>query len=223
MSSDKILKKSTFGGFKKEGVLNYIEELQAEILSLKKELNNSKSEQKEFDNLNNKAKQYESEISYLKAENIALKKEIIELKEINKTDKDELNKALESANNLQTKIDIYENKVAEIEKKFIEIENSYSAKTTEIDSKANVMMQDAVNYSEKIILKANETAKTSMLNADSAVKKAFTQITDAARTIKTARSEYDNSITALESSVENLSAVLSKITKDLNLTNETEA
>ena len=34
MSSDKILKKSTFGGFKKEGVLNYIEELQAEIDAL---------------------------------------------------------------------------------------------------------------------------------------------------------------------------------------------
>lgn len=220
MSSDKILKKSTFGGFKKESVLNYIEELQAEILSLKKELNNSKADKKEIEILNDRTKQYENEISVLKSENLTLINENKELKNINELKTEDLSKALNSVDDLQNKVNIYENKVTEIEKKFIEIENSYSVKSTEIDSRATVMMQDAVNYSERLISKANETAKTSVLTADAAVKKAFCQVTDAAKTIKTARSDYDNSIIALENSVENLSAVLSEITKNLNLSYE---
>lgn len=215
MSSEKILKKSTFGGFKKEGVLNYIEELQTEILSLKKELNNSKANQKEIDALNDKVKQYEVEISSLKSENE-------ELKISNKTYCEDLSNARNSVNELESKINIYETKFAEIEKKFTEIENSYVTKTVEYDNKASLLMQDAVNYSEKLILKANESAKASVLKADVAVKNAFAEVADASRNIKSARNEYDNSVTALENCVENLSDVLSEISKKLNLSYETE-
>ena len=84
-------------------------------------------------------------------------------------------------------------------------------------------MQDAVCYSEKIISKANESAKASVLKADVAVKNAFAEVSDASKNIKSARSEYDNSVTALELSVEKLTKVLSEISMNLNLSCETEA
>ena len=44
MSSNQVLKKSVMGGFKKEGVINYIEQLQAEIFRLKSEISRLNSE-----------------------------------------------------------------------------------------------------------------------------------------------------------------------------------
>ena len=49
MESNQILKKSFMGGFKKEGVINYIEQLQAEIFRLKNELAEKNSEAVEIE------------------------------------------------------------------------------------------------------------------------------------------------------------------------------
>ena len=223
MSSEKILKKSTFGGFKKEGVLNYIEELQAEILSLKKELNNSKDNLKEIDELKKIIQNNEAETSALQNENIDLKAENEELKSINKSYSEDLVKARISIKELEAKIGVYENKFSEIEKKFSEIESAYANKSVESDNKATVMMQDAVSYSEKIILKANETAKANITKADIAVKKALSEIAVAAQKIKSTRSEYDASISTVEKSIENLSVAISEISTNLNLSFEAEA
>ena len=51
MGSEQVLKKSVLGGFKKEGVLNYIEQLQSEIISLKKEAAKNSDIQKDIDDL----------------------------------------------------------------------------------------------------------------------------------------------------------------------------
>ena len=51
MGSEQVLKKSVLGGFKKEGVLNYIEQLQTEIIELKKEISNKSDYSYEIDNL----------------------------------------------------------------------------------------------------------------------------------------------------------------------------
>ena len=40
MGSEQVLKKTMLGGFKKDGVINYVEQLQSEILDLKKEIAN---------------------------------------------------------------------------------------------------------------------------------------------------------------------------------------
>lgn len=223
MSSEKILKKSTFGGFKKEGVLNYIEELQAEILSLKKELNNSKDNMKEIDELKKIIQNNEAETSALQNENIDLKAENEELKSINKSYSEDLEKARISVKELEAKIGVYENRFSEIEKKLFEIESAYANKSVESDNKATVMMQDAVSYSEKIISKANETAKANITKADIAVKKALSEIAVAAQKIKSARSEYDASILTVEKSVENLSVTISEISTNFNLSFEAEA
>lgn len=223
MSSEKILKKSTFGGFKKEGVLNYIEELQAEILSLKKELNNSKNNQNEIDELKKIIQNNETEASALKKENIDLKTENTELKSINKSYSEDLSKAQNSVKELESRIGVYEEKFSEIEKKFSEIESVYASKSAESNNKASVMMQDAVSYSEKIISKANETAKANITKVDVAVKKALTEITDAAQNIKCARSEYDASVATVEKSVSSLLAAVSEVSNNLNLSFEAEA
>ena len=223
MSSEKILKKSTFGGFKKEGVLNYIEELQTEILTLKKELNNKNADQKEIEDLTKKNKNYENEISTLKAEIADLKNENDELKNKNELYSDELIQARTTSNELELKISVYEKKLSEIEKKFAEIENAYANSSSEINDKASIMMQDAVSYSEKIIFKANETAKASVLKADAAIKNAVADVADASANIKSAHSEYNRSVISLEKSVEKLSEVLSEISSSLNTSSEIEA
>ena len=83
MSSEQILKKSMLGGFKKEGVLNYVEQLQNEIVSLKKEVSNGSKCQTELDELKDKKDSADRELSALKAEIEALKSENARLIEQN--------------------------------------------------------------------------------------------------------------------------------------------
>lgn len=52
MGSNQVLKKSVFGGFNKEKVLGYVEQLQAEILGLKKELAAKNADSSEIAKLN---------------------------------------------------------------------------------------------------------------------------------------------------------------------------
>lgn len=222
MSSEKVLKKSAFGGFKKEGVLDYVEQLQAEILSLKKELNNTKASADENRILAEKNKRFESEIEELKNENVSLKTEKEKLISDNDALNDEVNGAKTVIADYENKIAMCESKIAEIESKFTEIEAAYN-KASQTDEKANAMMLDAVNYSEKLIAKANEKANLAVSNAESAVKTALNLVSEAADRLKTVRTNYECSSAALENGVENLKGVLNELSKGLNQTDGTEA
>ncbi len=221
MSSDKILKKSAFGGFKKEGVLNYVEELQAEILSLKKELNNTVSCE-ENNKLEEKCKQYEVSINKMDSDKKLLEAEILRLSEENKVLTSKYEESLKSISDYEAKIILCETKLAEIEKKFIEIEVLYE-NASQTDNKANAMMLDAVNYSEKLIAKANEKVDLAMADAASVLKNAFAVAADASDKLRTSKNNYECSTVALDNALNNLKTTLSGLAENFAIQAENEA
>lgn len=221
MSLDNVLKKSAFGGFKKEGVLNYVEQLQAEILSLKKDLNNSVASDEENRKLEKRCEAYECEIGRLKKENSLLEEKNDALVSENIELMNRIKERESAVSDYENKISVCENKLAEIEKKFSEIETLYN-KSAQGENKANAMMLDAVNYSEKIIAKANEKADSAVSDAASAVASAFALVADASDSFKTSRTNYECSFAAMENGVENLKKILSALSEDLSKRTEAE-
>lgn len=190
MGSEQIFKKSVLGGFKKEGVLNYVEQLQTEIIELKKEINNKPDFSDEIKALKDFNESAVAETTALTAKIDALKAENEALTESNLS----LNNELEEAKNL---INEYEEK-----------QKIFAAKISEIDSKflrltSGLICQDS--SASDIKNKANE-----------AVENAKNEIGDINERLKTTCNNFVSSSTALKSCVENLLDILSSISEDLN-------
>lgn len=217
MGSEQILKKSVLGGFKKEGVLNYIEQLQSEILNLKKAVNENAACKNELEELKDEKQSSDDGLKSLKEENDALKSEIIRINDENSIlvkQNVDANLELEKARGLiaeyEAKQHQWEEKIALIEEKFAEIENSYS-KIGETDDKVNVMLSDAKSYSDKIIGSAKASATAISAKAGEAIRTAKSEIADVNSRIQTACVNFDSSAASLKASTENLMAVLSEL------------
>lgn len=207
MGSEQILKKSVLGGFKKEGVLNYVEQLQNEIISLKKEVSNGSKCQNELDELKDKKDSADRELSALKAENEALQAENEALRAENAS-LIEQNAAyalkIEEANviiaDYESKQQLFVEKISSIEAKFSQIENSY------------------IKYGE-----AKAFAATACTKANNAVKAAKDEISGANERIKTACVNFESSIASLRASSENLMSVLDSVSESLVSSDSEEA
>lgn len=226
MGSDQVLKKSLLGGFKKEGVLNYIEQLQSEILSLKKEVNENSDCKNQLENIRNEKDDASNDIAALKEENEQLKSTVDELTQevsILAGDKAELSNKLENANNIiaefEEKQKKWEEKIALIEEKFAEIESGYS-KMGETDNRVNGMLNDAKSYSDKIILDARTSAYEISEKASFAVKNAKDEIVSANDRILTACVNFNSSAESLKAGAENLINILSELSEKFNSAEE---
>ncbi len=217
MGSEQILKKSLLGGFKKEGVLNYIEQLQSEILTLKKEVNENSDCKNKLENIIYEKDSSDSEIASLEKENKLLRAEIGELKnnnsvliEDNKSLSFKLEESEKKIKELEEKQKKWEEKVGLIEAKFAEIESSYS-KIGETDSKVNVILSEAQSHSDRIISDAKKSAGEISAKAIYAVNNAKKEIKDASDRIQTACVNFDSSVSSLKASSENLLKILSEL------------
>ncbi len=210
MGSDQILKKSFLGGFKKEGVLNYVEQLQAEIISLKKELNNKTACQKDVDDLKAIKEASEKRLAELSKENDSLKKENAGLIEQNAAYSLKLEETQVSLANYEAKQRELLEKTATAEEKFSEIEKK-CAEYNITETKVKEMVADAMSYSEKIIFNAKAAAAEIAGEADSAVAQAREEISNANERIKTACVNFDSSVSSLKTSAESLLDVLSNV------------
>ena len=210
MGSESILKKSVIGGFKKEGVLNYVEQLQAEIISLKKELNNKTACQKDVDDLKAIKEASEKRLAELSKENDSLKKENAGLIEQNAAYSLKLEETQVSLANYEAKQRELLEKTATAEEKFSEIEKK-CAEYNITETKVKEMVADAMSYSEKIIFNAKAAAAEIAGEADSAVAQAREEISNANERIKTACVNFDSSVSSLKTSAESLLDVLSNV------------
>ncbi len=210
MGSEQVLKKSVLGGFKKEGVLNYIEQLQSEIISLKKETAKNSDIQKDIDDLKSVKEASEKKLESLAKENDELKKENANLIEQNAAYSLKIEEAQVSIAEYQKKQQELEEKTSLIEAKFSEIE-SRCAEYNVTDKKVKEMVSDAMNYSEKIIFNAKAAAAEITQEADNAIGSARNEISNANERIKTACVNFESSADALKSSAENLLNILSSI------------
>lgn len=200
MSSEQILKKSVLGGFKKEGVLNYVELLQNEIISLKKEVSNGSKCQNELDELKDKKDSADRELCALKAENEALKAENARLIEQNAAYALKIEEANVSIADYESKQQLFVEKISSIEAKFDQIESNY------------------IKYGEVKALAASACAK-----ANDAVKAAKNEISGANERIKTACVNFESSVVSLKASSENLISVLNSVSESLASSDSEEA
>ena len=208
MGSESILKKSVIGGFKKEGVLNYVEQLQTEIVILRKELNECKSCKRELDSVNVKNEIAEKEIDNLRSEIEELKRKNEALEESNKAlnERDataslKLEEAQVTISNYENKINLYEEKIASIEEKFTEIERNYQE------------YGDAIDNAKSSAAEITDRAKNAVDNAKS-------EISSANERIKTACINFESSVVSMKSSAENLIGLLSAISESITAEEE---
>lgn len=235
MASKQVLKKSVIGGFKKEDVINYVEQLQAEIQRLRNDVAQMNSELEQYDELRNayvEANRYadtvkeeleslKTERTTLAAENEILKVEkqsleaVIENIKKEKSDAEDVHAkelaAVKSEN--ENKIRFFEEKLASIESTFASIEANRS-KNNNADEKACKILKDANDNSNLIITRANNEAKAIAEKANAAVAQAAKQVAQANDRLKSACVNYDSSTVELKASVDNLIAVLDSLAED---------
>lgn len=208
MGSESILKKSVIGGFKKEGVLNYVEQLQTEIVALRKELNECTSCKRELDSVSAKKEIAEREMCALKDELAQLREKNSSLEEQNKIllERDassslRLEEAQVIISSYENKIGLYEEKIAAIEEKFSMIEKNYQQYGNVIDN-------------------ARNSAAEISFKAKNAVDNAKNEITDANERIKTACVNFESSVASMKSCAENLIDTLSAVSESITVGEE---
>lgn len=189
MGSEQIFKKSVLGGFKKEGVLNYVEQLQTEIIDLKKEISNKPDYSDEVKSLKSAKEDAVAETVKLTAKIDALKTENESLSEKNTLLVQELDECKKIIADYENKQKLFEEKISVIENKFAQLTNGYMIKD---DSGA------------EYISKVNES-----------VKNATSEISDVNEHIISACKNFENSSSALKSGIESLLNILSGISEEL--------
>ncbi len=242
MASNQVLKKSIVGGFKKEDVINYVEQLQAEIYRLRNDAAQMSNELGQYDELRNayvEANRYidlingelaavkaeletvRSERTALAAENELLKVEkqsletVIENVKKEKSDADQLHaKELEQVKSEnENKIRLFEEKFSSIESTFATIEAN-RLKNNNADEEACKILKDANDRSALIITYANNEAQAIAEKSNAAVIQAAKQVTQANERLKSACVNYDSSTVELKESVNNLIAVLESLSEE---------
>ena len=189
MGADKVFKKSFLGGFKKEGVLNYVEQLQSEIVELKREVSNNSSFSDEVDALKAANDHVVSESATLAAKYDVLKAENESLSEINKQLTLELDDARKIISEYENKQIIFENKINSIENKFALLANGYMMNS--------LSDNDIISRTSRAV----ETAKN--------------EVSDVNERIKTVCNNFESSANALKSSVEILLNTLNGISEEI--------
>lgn len=191
MGTDKVLRKSFLGGFKKESVLNYIEQLQNEILELKKQISNNNAVDDEFSALKAENDYVISESAAIAAKYDTLKAENESLSESNLQLSQELFEAKRIISEYDNKEAVFINKISEIEKKFEVISKGYMSNS------------------------ASENKAVSKTSA--AIENAKTEVSDINERIKTVCNNFDSSISSLKSSIENLLIILNGISEEIDI------
>lgn len=160
MSSEQIFKKSVLGGFKKEGVLNYIEQLQSEIIELKKEITNKPDFSDEVQALKAKNEDASAETAALTAKYDALKAENDALSDKNAELLRELDDAKKIITEYEEKQHLFEKKISVIEDKFEQLASGYSVS---VENKKS----DLISEAKSDVMDANERIKTACNNFES--------------------------------------------------------
>ena len=242
MATNQVLKKSVLGGFRKEDVINYVEQLQAEICRLKNDTVKMNSELGQYDELreayvetNKYVDLVNEELAAVKADNEAVKAERTALaaeNELLKVEKQSLETVIENlkkeksdAEDLhakelaqvksenENKIRLIEEKLNAIESTFASIEASRS-KNSNAEADACKILKEANDNSAMIITRANNEAQAIAEKTNAAVMQAAKLVAQANERLKSACVNYDSSTVGLKESVDNLIAVLDSLTEE---------
>lgn len=192
LSKDKILKKTAFGGFKKEDVLDYIEKLQQEIVDLRREASDCAAYKREAESLIASKTEAESSVAALQAEIKALKAENSGLIENNAA----LTLKIEQLTSIleKSKAD-----ASEIEEKYESLVAEYS-KITDIDA---------------LVAEARSSVSQIATCAKSSVDSVYADVSVASDRLRTVTVNYESSLASLKARTEALLSALSSASEKL--------
>lgn len=192
MGKDTILKKSAFGGFKKEDVLDYIEKLQQEIVNLKRDASDCAVYKREAEELKAYKTQAEATADALRSEAEALKAENSALIEKNAS----LTLKIEQLNSILEK-----NKAdaAEAAEKYEELHAEYS-KITDVNALVNEVRDSVAAISA---------------DAKASVDSVYDDVNSAANRFKTVSVNFESSLVSLKSGTDALLSTLSAASQKL--------
>ncbi len=187
MKSDRILKKAVFGGFKRADVLDYVEKLQRENVSLAEELRQKCADSSEIESIRAEYEKMKSELGGIKAE---LEEALPKLREA-----EEKAAALGSENAaLRETLSSKENELSSIEREYAVFRND----------KSNALIQDAMKYSDTLVDTAKESAGRALVKAGDSINAASLDIKTAGERVRTAQVNLDYSLNSVKSSVDKL-------------------
>lgn len=200
MESERILRTSIFGGFKREDVLKYVEELKTQIADLNAELQEkgaavqtltekvdelsavceqAKETEKKLDETNAALQSAVAESANVQAENEALKRQVSTLDE----------------------------KKAFLEKKSEEVRAS--------EAQLGAAFLDARKYSDEIVNAANKKASETQTEASDNIAKQASEVARLSSDVDALAASFTKSIESLHADISALSAKLSKAAQAL--------
>lgn len=202
MNSEKLMRTSMFGGFKKSDVLGYIEELQCNMEEVKRR---EEKKAQEAEMLAENVAELRAELDEVKRKNMALTEKVAAFDSVC-TENTEL-KA--QAQYLTAQVNGYEQTKQDLQRK------SESLKTTEAQLGAAFL--DARRYSDEIVAAANQKADEISADVSDSIKAQADEIARLTADVDAISASFARSIEELHANIEELAHKMSAAAKELSL------
>ncbi|MBE6828049.1 MAG: hypothetical protein E7514_05490 [Ruminococcaceae bacterium] len=199
---DKIMRTSVFGGFKKEDVLSFVEQLKNEVESLKKDI---EAKDNLMLGLNSQIRELTRECDGLKACKAELETATEKISVLSNTNI----KMKSELDSLKAVADEYENAKAKLEKGSREIE--------EAQARLGAAFVDARKYSENIVAAANEKAHKTSEGFSQDISRQATEITRLSGEIDKISDSFNRTVSELHANIAVLAQRMSAAAKNLSL------
>lgn len=192
MGSGQVLKKSPFGGFKKEGVLDYIEQLESELRDARVTPPPAALERNAaYNEAARELAELEVKLNELEDENTVSQRMIAALTK---------------------QVDEYESRIREYESRISELSSS-SNKLKETDEKIGNLVTDAVVYSETLMARARSNSKAMEAQTKKRVEQASADVARAQEKLIQIRDDFEFAVEAIAARLSELSQEIAAITE----------
>lgn len=200
MDSERILRTSIFGGFRREDVLGYVEELKGEIAVLQEEL---KGKVAKMDALSEKVETLSEACEQAKE----TEQKLVEVTAALETEQQK-NETLAAENaELSARVAAIDGEKAAMEQKAAEIRAS--------EAQLGAAFLDARKYSDEIVCAANKKANETQNDASDSIAKQATEVAKLSADVDALSLMLSKSIESLHADISALSVKLSKAAQSL--------
>lgn len=205
MNNDRILKKSLFGGFRRADVLDYIEKIQNENVSLAEELREKSAQIADMETASGENEGLPEMLEELRKTCDALRSENEELRSANSELSVRANRTEASSEELGHKLQALTEKYEALEKDYEKLSGD----------RYESLIQDAMRYSDTIVSGARKTADKMLNDAHSALGSATGEVVSANEQIRNAQQMVEQAMAAVRTNVDGLVETLSKCSSQL--------
>lgn len=202
MNSEKLMRTSMFGGFKKSDVLGYIEELQCNMEEVKR---HEEKKAQEAEVLAENVVKLRAELDEVKQENAALTERVAEFDTVCAENAD----LKAQTQSLTAQVNDFEQTRQALQQK------SESLKTTEAQLGAAFL--DARRYSDEIVAAANQKADEISSDVSESIKAQADEIARLTADVDAISASFARSIEELHANIEELARKMSAAAKELSL------